>query len=156
MAIHSSMLAWRIPRTEEPGRLQSMGSQGSDTIEVIQHTCTPFIWPLRHIIQISLTPDGQQEQQVLGIMPWRCKQASSIGVDFLSWKRDGRITEEDPRPSCETIYMKSRNKEVTPLQKVTPAPVDLTTSYLLFSVIQEAWCQVLVKVQNFAQGQDFG
>ena len=27
MATHSSRLAWRIPRTEEPGRLQSMGSQ---------------------------------------------------------------------------------------------------------------------------------
>ena len=23
---HSSTLAWRVPRTEEPGRLQSMGS----------------------------------------------------------------------------------------------------------------------------------
>ena len=28
MATHSSILAWRIPWTEEPGRLQSMGSQG--------------------------------------------------------------------------------------------------------------------------------
>ena len=27
MAIHSSALAWRIPWTEEPGGLQSMGSQ---------------------------------------------------------------------------------------------------------------------------------
>ena len=27
MAIHSSTLAWEIPWTEEPGRLQSMGSQ---------------------------------------------------------------------------------------------------------------------------------
>ena len=27
MAIHSSIFAWRIPWTEEPGRLQSMGSQ---------------------------------------------------------------------------------------------------------------------------------
>ena len=26
-AIHSSILAWRIPWTEEPGRLQSIGSQ---------------------------------------------------------------------------------------------------------------------------------
>ena len=26
-ASHSSILAWRIPWTEEPGRLQSMGSQ---------------------------------------------------------------------------------------------------------------------------------
>ena len=27
MATHSSILAWRIPWTEEPGRLQSLGSQ---------------------------------------------------------------------------------------------------------------------------------
>ena len=26
MATHSSSLAWEMPRTEEPGRLQSMGS----------------------------------------------------------------------------------------------------------------------------------
>ena len=27
MVTHSSILAWKIPWTEEPGRLQSMGSQ---------------------------------------------------------------------------------------------------------------------------------
>ena len=27
MATHSSILAWRIPRAEEPGRLETMGSQ---------------------------------------------------------------------------------------------------------------------------------
>ena len=27
METHSSTLAWKIPRTEDPGRLQSMGSQ---------------------------------------------------------------------------------------------------------------------------------
>ena len=27
MATHSDVLAWEIPRTEESGRLQSMGSQ---------------------------------------------------------------------------------------------------------------------------------
>ena len=27
MAIHSSAIAWKIPWTEEPGRLQSIGSQ---------------------------------------------------------------------------------------------------------------------------------
>ena len=27
MAIHSRTIAWKIPWTEEPGRLQSMGSQ---------------------------------------------------------------------------------------------------------------------------------
>ena len=29
MATHSSILAWEIPWTEEPGRLQSMGSEKS-------------------------------------------------------------------------------------------------------------------------------
>ena len=32
VATHSSILAWRISWTEETGRLQSMGSQESDTI----------------------------------------------------------------------------------------------------------------------------
>ena len=31
MATHSSVLAWRVPWTEEPGRLQSRGSRDSDT-----------------------------------------------------------------------------------------------------------------------------
>ena len=33
MAVHSSMLDCRIPWTEEPGGLQSMGSQSQDTTE---------------------------------------------------------------------------------------------------------------------------
>ena len=32
MATHSSILAWRIPWTEEPGGLQSMGLQKSDLV----------------------------------------------------------------------------------------------------------------------------
>ena len=32
MATHSSILAWEILRTEEPGGLQYTGSQESDTI----------------------------------------------------------------------------------------------------------------------------
>ena len=32
MATHSSILAWRIPWTEEPGRPQSMGLQQLDTV----------------------------------------------------------------------------------------------------------------------------
>ena len=33
MVTHSSILAWRIPGTEEPGGLQSMESQKADTTE---------------------------------------------------------------------------------------------------------------------------
>ena len=35
MAIHSRTIAWKIPWIEEPDRLQSMGSQKSDTTERI-------------------------------------------------------------------------------------------------------------------------
>ena len=38
MATHSSILAWRIPWTEELGRLQSMGSQRVNTTEQLKHT----------------------------------------------------------------------------------------------------------------------
>ena len=42
MATHSSILAWRIPWTEEPGGLQSLGSQESDTTERLS-TCIPVM-----------------------------------------------------------------------------------------------------------------
>ena len=38
MATRSSILAWRIPWTEEPGRLQSVWSQKSDMTEHTQGT----------------------------------------------------------------------------------------------------------------------
>ena len=51
MATHSNILAWEIPRTEEPGGLQSKGSQrvgcnwghthtNSKNIKFLEHTCT--------------------------------------------------------------------------------------------------------------------
>ena len=46
MATHSSILAWRIPRTEEPGELQSMGSE-RDRTKTTENTC-------RHIQVTSL------------------------------------------------------------------------------------------------------
>ena len=51
MATHSSILAWRIPRTEEAGGLQSMGSQKSQTQLSLQHRFEPdrvsLIWTER-------------------------------------------------------------------------------------------------------------
>ena len=38
MATHSSILAWKIPWTEEPGRLQSMDCKESDTTEQLHFT----------------------------------------------------------------------------------------------------------------------
>ena len=38
MATHSSILAWKIPWTEEPGGLQSVGLQSQTLLSI--HTCT--------------------------------------------------------------------------------------------------------------------
>ena len=46
VAAHSNILAWRIPWTEEPGGLQSMGSQELDTTE--QLTQEKFHLSLSH------------------------------------------------------------------------------------------------------------
>ena len=47
MATHSSILAWRIPWTEEPGGLQSVGSQR------VGHDWVTNTFTFRHIINIS-------------------------------------------------------------------------------------------------------
>ena len=47
MAAQSSILAWRIPWTEERGRLQSMGHTESDMTEVTGHACTQLYCSLR-------------------------------------------------------------------------------------------------------------
>ena len=55
MAIHSSILAWRIPWTEEPGKLQSIGFQrvGHDwTIKTHTHT-----------VSLSLNPISQRSHK---------------------------------------------------------------------------------------------
>ena len=46
MATHSSILAWKIPWMEEPGRLQSMGSQTVWT-QLSEFTFTFLLYDLR-------------------------------------------------------------------------------------------------------------
>ena len=44
MATHSSTLAWKIPWTDKPGKLQSMVSQESDTAEMTQDGYVPHLY----------------------------------------------------------------------------------------------------------------
>ena len=45
MATHSSILAWKIPRTEEPGRLQSMESQR------VGHNWSDLAYSIAYVVQ---------------------------------------------------------------------------------------------------------
>ena len=42
MATHSSILAWRIPWTEEPGGLQSVGRKELDKIEQLSRSLSLY------------------------------------------------------------------------------------------------------------------
>ena len=58
MATHSSILAWRILWTEEPGRLQFMGRKESDTTEGL----TPHIGTLAPQPGIEPTPPALESK----------------------------------------------------------------------------------------------
>ena len=44
MATHSSILAWRVPWTEEPGRLQLQGHKESDTTEQLTLSLSKYFY----------------------------------------------------------------------------------------------------------------
>ena len=58
MATHSSILAWEVPWTEEPGGLQSMGSQRAGHNWATEHTHT-------HRVKRTLAEDSD----CLGLYP---------------------------------------------------------------------------------------
>ena len=55
MATHSSILAWRIPWTEEPGGLQSRGHKESDTTEQLSQRLRRASGPGRAVLHCSVT-----------------------------------------------------------------------------------------------------
>ena len=49
MAAHSSILAWRIPWTKEPGGLQSMGRKELNMTEATEHAHMQCIHKIYHL-----------------------------------------------------------------------------------------------------------
>ena len=59
MAIHYSILAWKIPWTEEPGRLQSVASQSRTRLSTHTHAHTLLIY------SVGLVSGVQQSDSVV-------------------------------------------------------------------------------------------
>ena len=53
MAAHSSTLAWKIPWTEEHGRLQSMGRKESDTNEQLRFHVDEILFLKPHGLEMA-------------------------------------------------------------------------------------------------------
>ena len=89
MTTHSSILAWRIPWTEEPGGLQSMGSQSqtrlSDFHFSLSTKCLSWDKPLD--FTVSLPPPGEsdatsatEEQDVSHPVGWEHQATAAVPV----------------------------------------------------------------------------
>ena len=78
MAIHSSILAWRIPWTEEPGGLQSWGHKESDTAEQLttraHFRAKPGPLPLNLYSVQKLT---------IGLLPKACDPLMRLKLTFI-------------------------------------------------------------------------
>ena len=72
MAPHSSTLAWKIPWTEEPGRLQSMGSLEWDTTERLHfHFFTFMHWRRKwQPTSVFLPGESQGQGSLVGCLLW--------------------------------------------------------------------------------------
>ena len=87
MAAHSSILAWRIPWTEKPGRLQSTGSQW------VGHDWATSLSFLSHEHLLFTSPAGMQGKDTCPQqMSWKrsqnradCQKPNS-GVQFYSYR----------------------------------------------------------------------
>ena len=98
MATHSSTLAWKIPWTEEPGSLQSMGSQrvGHDWATKLSLSLSTY---MRHLEESRAFPSGSVQEmrvQSLGQEDTLEKEVathSSILAWEVPWiKKPGRVT----------------------------------------------------------------
>ena len=84
MAPHFSPFAWKIPWTEEPGGLQSMGRKESDTPE------------RRHLTFLS-QPGVILQEPVSSILGWKPDRVWSISTHrprHGDWHRDGHMTQK--------------------------------------------------------------
>ena len=82
MAIHSSILAWKIPWTEKPSRLQSTGFKESDTTERL-HLTLPYLLQIRRMI--FLLPSSHFSSHFFSSLLWSSSSSSSPHFSFSSF-----------------------------------------------------------------------
>ena len=81
MATHSSILAWRIPQTEEPGRLQSMGLQR------VGHDWASSLWgPSSHTMVFPVVLYGYESWTIKKAECWR-----TDAFELWCWRRLLRV-----------------------------------------------------------------
>ena len=107
MATHSSVLAWKTPWTEEPGGLQSMGSQrvGHDwTIE--DRVGYYFISPFLKFYLLCFSTDGHffLSSVYLLLLIESLHWTETAGTTFYSSSQPNPLQECWSPPSCSQLF----------------------------------------------------
>ena len=109
MATHSSIFAWRIPWTEEPDRLRSMGSQRAGLSTHMQYVgmCNIKRWVLGALLSRGRTlSDGKggiRQQEKSTVVPLHCSWAL-IHRYHVSSMSSTQGNEFIPGPDFELAY----------------------------------------------------
>ena len=113
MATESSILAWEIPRTEETGRLRSMGLQKSWTLLSASMDCYPVLC----IISKNQWNNSIHNCHLTGVYLWTVHEFRCLGTS-QSWI---------PTMPCETG------------KKYCPGFTDVETGRQLEAIFPETW-----------------
>ena len=114
METHSSILAWRIPWTEEPGRLQSTRSQQSDTTERRNHSHHLLTHGCRgcgHIPPSVMASRNDGHQAIrrqtsvasLQVSKWRWQSAQMLGTSL--WNSPCEASVSCPRHLMMPLFL---------------------------------------------------
>ena len=111
MAIHSSTLAWKIPWTEEPDRLQSMGCKESDTTERL-HFHLAMLALFQVLLSCAITFHPHCQLFYYSIHPWSMlstvlmKKLPNIKVadprQHVPWSQESKLT-HPPLPTIPQL-----------------------------------------------------
>ena len=137
MAPHSSTLAWKIPWTEEPGGLQSVGSR--------RVGLSDFTLPLHfHALEREMATHS-------GVLAWRIPGTGQPGGRRL-WGRTVRHDWSDLAAATVHIYLSSLNEIY---MKYDSYPSELTKCFLLvyprllshsFGILSALWISTIFKM----------
>ena len=141
MAIHSSILAWKIPRTEEPGGLQSMGWQKLDMTEHAHRghcgTTHSSFW-------------------LIFIQGPRGRSSPILDVTCL-WQRE-RIDGSSFLFMCQWPSLKSTGWEVQASyrsSKLSRMMIKFTTLLLAMLLPQSLPCPMLIQLKQTQHGNSY-
>ena len=139
MATHSSILAWKISRTKEPGRLPSMGLQTVRHDRVTNtylltyiHLYVYIYWRRKWQLTLVYLPRKSHGQSLslVGYSPWGLKESD------MTWQLSTCVHTAGYRSICVSVQSLSRVRLfVTPWTEAHQASLSITNSQSLLKLM---------------------